>query len=135
MSGESSVVEAVKKIFELYGESVMAGDPDQWISNWTQDCFQLPPGGPMNVGKQMLYESVSAWLKVHSVSKFKIGNLEVQEFGDYAYAHGLFSYHLTPRDGREPYEYEGKFLSIFRRQSDGEWKLHVDCFNANNPDQ
>jgi ketosteroid isomerase-like protein len=109
----------------------MAGDPDSWISNWTEDCHQLPPGGPMMIGKQMLYESISAWLKAHSVSEFNIIDLAVHEFGDYAYGHGNYSYRLAPKDGRQPYFYQGKFLSVFQRQSNGEWKLHCDCFNAN----
>lgn len=126
-----SAAEAVPEIFKTYGECLMANDPDRWIENWTEDCIQLPPGGPMAVGREMLYNNICAWLEVHAVSDFKAELLETQEVGDWAYSHGNFSYHLTPRDGREPYTYEGKFLTIVKRQPDGEWKLHRDCFNAN----
>ena len=135
MSKNKSAAEAAPKIWELYVTSIMAGDPDQWMKNWTEDCVQMPPGAPVNVGSQMLYESISAWLNAYSVSDFKIfDDMEIQETGDWAYCRGQFSYKLTPKDSSPSYVYEGKFMSIFQRQADGEWKLHRDCFNSNTPD-
>jgi uncharacterized protein (TIGR02246 family) len=135
MSRKPSVEEAVKKVFKVYGESVEAGDPDRWISNWTDDCFQLPPGGPMMVGKEMLRESITAWLSANKVADFQILDyMEIQEAEGWAYVVGQFSYNLALPDGSPSYSYMGKFLSIFQQQADGEWKLHCDCFNANRPD-
>jgi ketosteroid isomerase-like protein len=135
MTKNKTAAEAIPEIFEIYGASLLASDPDQWISNWAEDCVQMPPGGPMNIGRQMLYESISAWLDAHAVSDMKmIGDVEIQEIGDSAYSRTNFSYKLAPKDGSSPYVYEGKALTIFRRQPDGEWKIHRDCFNSNTPD-
>ena len=136
MSKNISAAEAIPIIFKSYAASLMASDPDRWISNWTEDCVQMPPGGPINVGKQMLYKSLCDWFGENTASDYKIfDDMEIQEAGDWAYAHGQFAYRLIPKDGSSPYKYEGKFLSIFKRQSDGEWKLHRDCFNSNTPDR
>ena len=135
MPKTKTVAEILPEIIEVYGASLMAGDPDRWITNWTEDWVQMPPGGPKNVGKEMLYKSISAWLDAYTVSDFKIhGDVEIQEDGDLACTRMQFSYRLTPQDGSPPYVYQGKALSIFNRQSDGEWKLHCDCFNSNTPD-
>jgi ketosteroid isomerase-like protein len=37
------------------------------------------------------------------------------------------------KDGGEPIPYDGKFLTIFKRQSDGSWKIHRDIYNSNVP--
>jgi ketosteroid isomerase-like protein len=135
MTKNKTAAEAIPEIFEIYGAGLMAGDPDLWITNWTEDCVQMPPGGPMVIGKQMLYESISAWLDAYTVSDFEIiGDVGIQEIGDWAYSRLNYSYHLTPRDGSPPYIYEGKALTIFQRQPDGAWKMHRDCFNSNTPD-
>lgn len=134
MTGKTAA-QAIPEILEKYASSLLTGDPDRWIENWTEDCAQLPPGGPMNVGKQMLYESISDWLNAYTVSDLQIyGEPEIQDAGDWAYASGQYSYRLTPQDGSPPYVYQGKFLSIFNRQGDGTWKMHRDCFNSNTPD-
>ena len=89
----------------------------------------------MVMGKQMLYESISAWLDAHTTSDFQvIGDMEIQEMGDWAYSRLEYSYELTPKDGSPPYVYKGKALTIFRRQPDGTWKIHRDCFNSSPPD-
>ena len=92
MAKTKTAAEAYPAILERYGNSLMAGDPDQWIANWTEDCVQLPPGGPMVVGKRVLYDSISAWLGAYTVADFKThGDLEVQEAGDWEAAGRLLA--------------------------------------------
>jgi ketosteroid isomerase-like protein len=135
MTKNKTAAEVVPEILEIYGASLLAGDPDRWITNWTEDCVQMPPGGPMNIGKQMLYESISAWLDAYTVSDLKmIGDMEIQEIGDWAYSRVSASYKVAPKDGSLPYVYEVKALTIYQRQPDGVWKIHRDCFNSNTPD-
>lgn len=135
MNREKSASEAIYELINIYGESLEAGDPDRWITCFSEDCIQMPPGGPMNIGKQMLYESITAWLAAFTVSDFKvIGDVEIQEAGDWAYSVLNYSYHLTPKDGSPSYVFQGKDLCIFKRQPDGTWKGHRDCFNSNTPD-
>jgi ketosteroid isomerase-like protein len=135
MTANKTAAEAVPEILQNYGASLLAGDPGQWVQNWTKDGVQLPPGAPMNVGKQMLYESMSAFLDVYTVSDLEmIGDVEIQEMGDWAYSRLNYAYKLTPKDGSAPYLYQGKALTIYQRQPDGTWKIHRDCFNSNTPD-
>ena len=134
MAKIKTATEVFPQILERYGSSLMAGDPEQWIKNWTEDCVQMPPGGPMNYGKPVLYESISAWLDAYDVSEFKIWDLEIQEMGDWAYSQLNYSYFLAPIDGSPSYLFEGKALTIYKRNPDGTWKTHLDCFNSNTPD-
>ena len=135
MAENKTAAEAVPEILQNYGASLIAGDVDQWIANWTEDGVQLPPGAPMNVGKQATYESMSAWLGAFSVSDLEIiGDVQVQEMGDcWAYSQLDYSYKLSPKDGSPPFVYRGKALTLYQRQPDGAWKIHRDCFNSNAP--
>ena len=126
---------AIPEIMDNYRSSNMAGDPDQWISNWTEDCIQLPPGGTMRVGKQNLYQGIEAWLEFHTVSEFIMWDLRIEEMGDWALSLVQYSYHLKPKDGSPEYLYQGKALTIYQHQPDGRWKIHRDCFNSNPSDR
>ncbi len=135
MTKNKTVAEAVSEIMQNYGDSLTAGDPDRWIQNWTEDGVQMPPGGPMNIGRQMIYESMSAWFDAYTVSDLQmIGDMEIQEMGDWAFSRISASYKVTPKDGSPPYVRELKALTIYQRQPDGAWKIHHDCFNSNTPD-
>jgi uncharacterized protein (TIGR02246 family) len=132
MAKNKTAAEAVPEILQSYGDTLMAGDLDRWIQNWTDDGVQLPPGAPMNVGKQMIYESMSAWFDAYTASDLKmIGDMEIQEMGDWAFSRVSASYKVTPKDGSPPFVNELKALTIYQRQSDGAWKIHRDCFNSN----
>jgi uncharacterized protein (TIGR02246 family) len=134
MTKSKTAAEAVPEILGIYGASLLAGDADRWISLWTEDGVQMPPRGPMRIGKQTMYEGVSADFNAHTYSDFEmVGDLEIQEMGDWAYSIAQGSYTKTPKDGSRPDIVEVKALSIYQRQPDGEWKMHRDCFNWNVP--
>jgi ketosteroid isomerase-like protein len=77
---------------------------------------------------------MSAWFDAYTVSDFKwIGDMDVQEMGDWAFSVCGGTYTLIPKDGSPPFVPELKALTIYRRQPDGTWKIHRDCFNSNVP--
>ena len=79
MAEKKTAAEAVPEILQSYVETLMAGDADRWIQSWTEDGVQMPPDSPMNVGRQVIYECMSAWLDAYTVSDPKmIGDIEIQ---------------------------------------------------------
>jgi hypothetical protein len=48
-------------------------------------------------------------------------------------ARGPFELRLTPKSGGELVVDRGKFVDLFRRQSDGSWKFARVMFNRNRP--
>lgn len=43
----------------------------------------------------------------------------------------VYSFTFLPEDGSKPILVDGKYMSIFQKQSDGSWKLYQDIFNSN----
>ena len=60
---------------------------------------------------------------------------EIVVMGDWAYSRGTFTRSFTPKGSDQTFYYDGKFLTVMKRQPDGSWKIFRDCFNSNTPPQ
>jgi ketosteroid isomerase-like protein len=58
-------------------------------------------------------------------SAYTISTLEVWLVDDLAYETGNFSGKVQPK-GQAPESFSGKYVTVWKRQSDGSWKIYVD---------
>jgi len=123
---------AVLETWEAYSATVNAGDVEGWIALWDNEGVQMPPNAPAVRGKPAIREAFSNALKLVDFEEFTIGNEEVEVFGNFGFARGTYSFVNVMVEG-EPAQFDGKYLTIFRRQPDGSWKIYRDCFNASTP--
>jgi uncharacterized protein (TIGR02246 family) len=129
---DEDVETAVNAAYQEYASSLNAGDADRWVALWTEDGVQMPSGRPANVGKETIASGLHGALERFSFSDMQINTEEVQVAGDWAYARGTYTVTYLPKDGSDPIFIDGKYMSIFQKQSGGSWKLHRDIFNSNN---
>jgi ketosteroid isomerase-like protein len=117
---------------EAHVAALNAGDADAWVACFAADAVQMPPNSPPNVGT----EDIRAWsggLLAAFRAEFSLVPDGIQEAGtDAAIESGAYSIVLTPRSGGEPIRDEGKYVTIYRRESDG-WVMTRDIWNSNQP--
>jgi ketosteroid isomerase-like protein len=105
-------------------------DIDQILSYWTDDAIVLPPGLPPVIGKAALREYVAGSLRIPG---FKISwtttDIVLSPDGNLAYMLGSNSVTMNDPDGT-PTTTSGRAVTIWRRDSDGEWRCAVDVWNA-----
>ena len=111
----SSLVQAEKNFAQM---SVEKGIRDSFLANLTDDGIVFDPG-PVN-GRE-LYSKRSP-----SEAQLSLGTdlCRFSSAGDMGYTTGPWEYKKTKSDAR-PVAY-GQFLSIWKRQSDGPWKVVLD---------
>ena len=137
---EATAIEADVAAFEAvvldtwvtWSATVNAGDVDGWIALWDDDGVQMPPNAPAVHGKPAIRETASGVFLSVDFEEFTINNEEVQVFGDFGFARGNYSFVTVMAEG-DPVPFEGKYLTIFKRQPDGSWKVYRDCFNSSTP--
>jgi uncharacterized protein (TIGR02246 family) len=132
---ERTQVSDVAQIYAMwneYADAVSAGDMERWIALWIDEGIQMPPDAPRNTGKEQIQAAIQPLFDQYDYEMF-INPDEVQVLGERAYSHGLYGFTMTPREGGEPIEVSGKFLTILEKQVDGSWKIAIDCFNYNAP--
>jgi ketosteroid isomerase-like protein len=105
-------------------------DIERILSYWTEDAVVLPPGLPPIVGKPALRQYVLASLQIPG---FRISwtSTEVTFSPDRNLAY-LFSHNAVTMNGPDgtPATTKGRAVTIWRRESDGEWRCAVDIWNA-----
>lgn len=111
---------AIREIWSTYAEARVAGDAKTWLSLWDKEGIRMPPGAPA-----MDYETFAPGTAANFTSgptAMEVNAEEIVVTDEWAYSRGTFM--VNDAD-------EGKFLTIFKRQNDGSWRIYRDSFSMN----
>ena len=101
------------------------------VALFTEDCVRMPQGGPSTIGRPALeaayrQDFAEVW-RIGAIVKLNAQEITISE--EYAFARGADTL-VQDQDGRQMEE-TGKWLFVYRRQTDGTWKFHWITFNGN----
>ena len=126
---------AIRQIWANYAAFVEKGDSAGWLSQWDAEGIQLRADASART-KNELDAQVPAQFKARfdaNDTKMAINPMEIVVNGAWAFSRGSYTQDLTGRSSGKTIHVDAKFLTIFKRQMDGSWKLYRDCFNSNVP--
>ena len=113
--------EAIKKITDDFNAALNAGDIDKLVSLFTDDAVRIPPNEPALIGKEAI-----RGLFQQQLDQFTVQNegviVDLKVSGDLAFFRGSWTSINTPKDGGEPLNYNGSYVSVIQKQPDGSWK-------------
>ncbi len=132
MQTKSRTTIAINEILNRYSSSMNRGDIDAWLALWTDNGIHMPPNSPPITGKKRIRTRIKSELDQFRFN-LRITNEEVRVAGEWAYARGIYTAALTPKQGGEPMFIDGKYMKVFERHPDGSWKIHGDIYNSNVP--
>ena len=105
-------------------------DIERVLSYWTDDAVVLAPGLPGVVGKDALRQYVQASMQIPG---FRISwtstEVTLSPDGNLAYMFSRNEVTMNAPDGT-PATIECRAVTVWRRESDGEWRCAVDIWNA-----
>lgn len=105
-------------------------DVDRILSYWTDDAVVIPPGLPSVVGKAALRQYVEASMQIPGFRiTWESKDATFSPDGKLAYIFSRNEVTVNAPDGT-PSTSEGRAVTIWRRESDGEWRCAVDVWNA-----
>lgn len=103
-----------------------AGNADRMAALFDQDGSQFGDQGKVIRGRKAIHDGFSARFKATGPAlDFTIKTLEVWLVDDLAYESGNYTLKLQPK-GKDEANYAGKYVTIWKRQRDGSWKIWVD---------
>ena len=106
------------------------GDLERILSYWTDDAVVFAPGLPVVVGKDALRQYVQASMQIPG---FRITwtstDVTFSPDGNLAYLFSRNAVTMNTPSGT-PNTTVGRAVTIWRRESDGEWRCAVDIWNG-----
>ena len=110
-----------------------AKEVDDFMAYVLDDANMLPPNEPMASGKEAIKTTFAS---MHDMSGFSVtwkpSMAEVANSGDLGYTIGTYKLSVNDSTGM-PMADEGKYLTVWKKQADGSWKVAADMFNSNLP--
>lgn len=105
-------------------------DLERILSYWTDDAVVLAPGLPVVIGKDALRSYVQDSMQIPG---FRISwtstDVTFSPDGNLAYMFSQNAVTMDAPDGTLATT-EGRAVTIWRRESDGEWRCAVDIWNS-----
>jgi ketosteroid isomerase-like protein len=125
---------AIEAFNQAYLKAINDEDIAALSALTTEGHIMLAPNRPAIVGKAAndeangrafaQFEFDETWAPVETVVS-----------GDWGHQRGTFTTIIIPKDGSARREVSGKFLRIYQRQPDGEWRMIRDMFSSDSPPQ
>jgi uncharacterized protein (TIGR02246 family) len=111
-------------------KAAVAKDFATWAALFLDDAVVNPPNEPAVKGRT----AIRAWLeKLPPIREFTLKNEKVEGREDLAYVLGTYTMTLSPPGAPGPVKESGKFVTILRKQADGQWLCGVDMFSSDLP--
>ena len=105
-------------------------DLNKFLSYYAPDASVYPQGMPIATGSGAIRD---AFTKITSMPGFLLRwsatKADVSASGDLGYTSGIYQMTVNNATG-EPMTEKGKYVTVWKKQPGGEWKVIEDIFNA-----
>ena len=123
--------QAIAEINKQLCEAFRLGDAGLYVSHCTENVRLLPAGHPMITGKQAVRDFWQAAMN-EGARNLHLDIAYLETIGDTAIEIGTFAL-LWDSEGGQGKREIGKYVVIWKYQTDQSWKLAVDIFNLDTP--
>ena len=132
----SQATAAVKAAIEAangrFLDAFKRGDKTGLIANYADDAIVMMPNEEAWRGRDGVDKGFSGFLSQMSFKDGATTTADVMVAGDLAVETGTFAWTLQPKSGPEVKD-KGKYLTVWKRQADGGWKIVRDINNTDLP--
>src|SRR5919197_4202059 len=121
--------DVIKKLDADWSAAAQSKDVDKTVSFYAEDGSVLPTHAPIATGKAQVREVWAHLLSLPGVKlSFAPTKIDVAKSKDMAYDVG--TYELTMNDDKgNPGTEIGKYVVVWKKQADKQWKVVADIFN------
>ena len=121
--------EAIEASLVKFAEAFNTGDDAGVASHYSEDAAVFPPDSPRVDGRANIQKfwkgAMDAGLK-----DLTLKAVEVEDAGEWAYEVGEVTY-TAPGTGDARTKATGKYIVVWKKDTDGTWRLYRDIWNSN----
>jgi uncharacterized protein (TIGR02246 family) len=117
-----TTIEAANQRFMI---AIKAGDIPAMSANFADDAVALMPGMPAMNGLAAIEEGWKGMFASMTLNDMRFATDDIMLSDDVAVEHGTYNMTSTLK-GAKPKTETGKYLTVWRRQADGSWRIVRD---------
>lgn len=112
-----------------WSKATQAKDLDKTMSPYADDAIVLSPKVPAVQGKDNIRKGWQGMFAMPGAGlSFTATAVEVARSEDLAWEHGTYEFATTDKKGKTTTD-KGKYLTVWKKQADGSWKVVADMDN------
>ena len=108
-------------------------DLNKFLSYYAADASVYPQGMPVATGSDAIRDAMT---KMASMPGFTLQwiatKADVSSAGELGYTAGAYQMSMNDAAGK-PMTEKGKYITVWKKESNGQWKVKEDIFNADAP--
>jgi len=128
----AKVKTAIESANARFLDAFKRGDKATMIANYVDDAVLMMPNEQAWHGHAEIEKGLSAFVDQMTFKNGRTITSDVMVAGDLAVETGRYAWTLRPKEGPEITD-KGKYLTAWKRQSDGSWKVVRDINNSDMP--
>ena len=112
--------------------ATLSGDVHQLANLWDDDGVLMAPEAPTLVGRKAIEQELQKDKDENPETKpvaYKPQWADLQVAGDWAFEYGSFEARTQDNAQKQPTSFQGRFLRVMKKQSDGSWKFSRIMWN------
>jgi ketosteroid isomerase-like protein len=129
-SGNQPVEQLLRDLDAKWAEAAAAKDVEQTIAYYSDDAVVFPPNATSAATKDAIR---NGWKEMFASPGFVITwqatKVQVGKAGDMGWVGGTYELMMNDASGK-PINDRGKYLEVWEKQTDGNWKCAADMWNS-----
>lgn len=123
----------LRALDQQWSATAAKNDIDGTVAFYADNAVLLPPNAPIAMDAQSIRASWAGLLGPNTTLSWKVSDSAVASSGELGYVYGTFALTIKDPKGGPPTHDIGKFVEIWKKQADGQWKCIVDTYNSDLP--
>lgn len=129
----AQALSALRTADSLVQAAIVALDADRTASFYAEQAVMMPVAESIIEGRTAI---LAEWRHVFGIpgyaNRARLVAADVSTAGDLGYTRGTYESPMLGPSGQQLLE-RGKWVSVWKRQPDGQWRIVVDIFNTDTP--
>jgi uncharacterized protein (TIGR02246 family) len=127
-------VKAIRDVDTASAQAFAAKDLNKVMAFYADDASRFPPDAPVVNGTAAIK---AAWMPLLADKNFSLTSatdkVDVAKSGDLGYSQGAYTATFTDPKTKKVLTERGKYVTVYKKQADGSWKVVADIFNEDAP--
>jgi len=133
LAADTKTEQALRDLDAKWSAAAGAKDVDKTVSYYAESAVVMPPNASAATTRESIRSAWKEMLTAPGASiSWKATKVEVAKSEDLAYVSGTYQATMTDASGK-PVNDHGKYVVIFKKQTDGAWKVVADIWNSDLP--